>query len=249
MTMPTAQVWTRLHEQGKLQPIQDRFFRPKPSEELYDLRSDPHMLDNLAEDSDHAHVVRDMRQQLRQWQLRTRDLGLLSEYEMHRRAEGSTQYDVGQSERMYPLKRILPVAELASEKDAANLPHLVKWLDDDEPSVRWWATLGLVMLGERARPATSALTERLNDDSPLVRVASAEGLFQLGQVDRAREALTAALADPTPFVRLRALNVLHRMDQHATPAVPAIQKASLQGIYPAEYVNRMVEVLAAKLSD
>jgi len=34
---------------------------------------------------------------------------------MHRRAEGSTQYAVGQSETLYPLKRILPVAEMAGD--------------------------------------------------------------------------------------------------------------------------------------
>jgi hypothetical protein len=245
--MPTAQVWTRLHEHGQLDPTQDRYFQSKPTEELYDLKADPHMLGNLADDPDHVEVLRRMRLELHDWQLRTRDLGLLSEYEMHRRAADSTQYDVGQDEQRYPLRRILPAAELAGQRDAGNLPALRELLDDREPSVRWWAALGLLMLDEQARPARSALTTSLKDDSPLVRVAAAESLFQLGHIEQARAALVDALVHPTPFVRLRAMNALYRMGGHARPALPAIEKASMEGIYPAEYLNRLVEYLPAEL--
>ena len=93
-----------------------------------------------------------------------------------------------------------------------------------------------------------ALVRSLDDDSPLVRVAAAESLLHLGHVQPARDALVGALADPTPFVRLRAINVLDRMGSHARPAAPAIAKASLKGIYPAEYVNRMVQTLSAELT-
>ena len=72
------------------------------------------MTHNLADDPDCADVLQRMRQELHQWQLQTRDMGLMSEYEMHGRAENSTQYDVGQTEEHYPLSRILPVAELAT---------------------------------------------------------------------------------------------------------------------------------------
>ena len=249
LKMPTAQVCVRLHEQGKLNPVQDRFFQPKPNEELYDLKSDPHMINNLAGDAQYSQVLDGMRQQLHQWQMRTRDLGLLSEYEMHRRAADSTQYEVGQSDKSYPIERILSVAELASQRNAANLPRLLELLSDPEPVVRWWATLGLVMLGDDARSGESALEHCLADDSPLVRVAAAEGLYQLGKVELARAALVEALTHETPFVRLRAMNVLYRMGPDARPALPAIKQASMKGILPAEYVNRMVEFLPERLED
>jgi hypothetical protein len=237
-----------MHEQGRLNAVQDRYFQPKPTEELYDLQADPHMIRNLADDPDYAEVRSRLSRELHAWQLRTRDLGLLSEYEMHRRAAGSTQFDVGQSEETYPLSRILPVAEMAGRRDAENLPKLVALLDDDEPVIRWWATLGLVMLGEQAQPAESVLSEKgLNDDSPLVRVAAAEALFRLGRVDQARTALVAALTDETPFVRLRALNALYRMGDAARDAREAIEKASMKGIFPAEYLNRMTKYTADRL--
>ncbi len=248
LKMPTAQVCTRLHEQGKLNPVQDRFFQPKPTEELYDLEADPHMIRNLASDPRHTQTLERMRARLHDWQLATRDLGLLSEYEMHRRAANSTQYDVGQNEASYPLERILSVAEMASWRDTDNLPKLLKLLDDDEPVVRWWATLGLVMLGDAARSAEPALEQRLHDDSPLVRIAAAEALYQLGNVTPARTALIEALADDTPFVRLRAMNVFYRMGEDARPALPAIKRASIKGIHPADYLNRMVEYLPQRLA-
>ena len=248
LTMPTAQEWTRMHEQGKLNAVQDRYFQPKPSEELYDLEADPHMIRNLADDPRYAKVRDRLGRELHNWQLRTRDLGLLSEYEMHHRAKGSTQFDIGQREETYPLSRILPVAEMAGQRNAKNLPELVALLDEDDPVIRWWATLGLVMLGERAQAAEGVLLDKcLNDSSPLVRVAAAEALHQLGRVDQARTVLVASLADETPFVRLRALNALYRMGDAARPAREAIEKASMQGILPADYLNRMTRYTSDRL--
>ncbi len=247
MKMPTAQVWTKLHAQGQLTPAQSRYFLPKPTEELYDVRADPHMVHNLADDPRYAHVVERMSAQLRDWQLRTRDTGLMSEYEMHRRADGSTQYVVGQSEAAYPLTRILPVAEMAGDRDPANLPELVRLLDDPEPIVRWWAALGLVMLGDEAAPAEAALRRALADGSPVVRVAAAEAVYQLGHADPARDTLVQALAHPTPFVRLRAVNVLNRMGNDARPAADAIEQAAMDGMYPADYLNRMTRYVPERL--
>jgi hypothetical protein len=71
----------------------------------------------------------------------------------------------------------------------------------------------------------------------------------LGHTDVALRILTDTLEHETPFVRLRALNVLYHMGDEARPAVPAIKKASLKGIYPAEYVSRLSEYLPERLGD
>ncbi len=197
LNMPTAAVWTQLHEQQQLTEVQNRYFLPKPTEELYDLQVDPDMIHNLADDPQYADVVVRLREQLRRWQLQTRDLGLLGEYEMHRRAAGRTPYELGRDAQAYPMQRILPVAELASWRDPAHAGQLVTWLQDDEPMVRWWATMGLVMLAQRGETVASseaALRERLGDDSPWVRVAAAEGLWELGLVDPVRGAGRGAAA-------------------------------------------------------
>ncbi|NLE39624.1 MAG: sulfatase-like hydrolase/transferase [Pirellulaceae bacterium] len=247
MKLPSARAMVRLHEEGRLDPIQDRCFHARPAEELYDLEADPRMVANLADRPEHASVLRRMRDELRDWQLRTRDLGLLGDYEMHRRAEGMTQYDVGQSKTLYPLERILPVAEMIGRRDAARVPELVSLLDDDEPAVRWWAAMGLTALGREASEAEPALRRCLADDSPLVRVAAAEGLYLLGRVDVALTTLIETLDDPTPFARLRALNALYRMGDDARPALPTLEKASIKGILPASHYNKMLEYVVDRL--
>jgi len=249
MRMPTTGILLEMSESGKLNKIQARYFQPKPTEELYDLAADPHCVRNLADDPAHAARLQNMREKLRSWQLRTRDLGLMTEYEMHRRSAGSTPFETAQDASQWPLERVLPVAELASQRDAANLPRLRKLLSDDEPIIRWWAAMGLVILGEQARDADRDLQASLKDKSPLVRVAAGEALYRLGEKDASHAAMEEALQHPTPFVRLRALNALVRMGDDARPAIPAIKAAGITGHFPSEYVNRMVEYLPKRLGD
>ena len=250
LNMPTAVVWTQLHEQQKLNAVQERYFQPKPMEELYDLQQDPYMIHNLAQNPQYQDVVARLRKRLHQWQLVTRDLGLLGEYEMHKRAGQDTEFDVGQSEITYPLRRILPVAELAGQRDPQNVTRFQQWLNDDEPMVRWWATMGLVMVAEQDKSCEPLLLEMVQDDSPWVRVAAAEGLARAGRVEAARDALTEALQQESPAVRLRTMNVLYRMGKPARALVPAIQRAGgMKGIFPAEYLNRMTEYVPARLAE
>ena len=55
-------------------PLKNYIWRPQ--EELYDLEKDPLEVNNLAENKDHAELVKDCREKLEAWQLRTKDLWL-----------------------------------------------------------------------------------------------------------------------------------------------------------------------------
>jgi len=81
--MPIMQEWRRLHADGKLTGAQKLFFgHPKPSEELYDLATDPHEVNNLADSPKHQGVLRRMRTALERWMDKTGDLGGLNEDEL-----------------------------------------------------------------------------------------------------------------------------------------------------------------------
>jgi len=250
--MPTAKVWLRMHREGKLNGIQDRIFRPKPLEELYDLAADPHMVQNLME-SDGQKVeptARRMREALRDWQLRTRDLGLLPESEIHQRAgqHQVTPYEIGQNESWYPLKRkIQSAAWLAGERSPRQRSLVESLLREDDPVVRWWAITGCMAPGAPTAGFRSSLERQLNDAHPLPRIAAAEALCRIDRVDRAFPVLLEGLQHPTPYIRLRALNVLEALGERASPAIPAIQAAKMKGPYPAEYLNRMCEYLPAQI--
>ena len=247
--MPTMKVWRKLAGQGKLNAVQARYFQPtKPVEQLYDTAKDPHQIKNLAGEAKYKPVLERMRGELRKWMLRTHDLGLLPEYEMHKRAAGSTAYQLAHDKSKHPQERLMAAADLANAMDAKNLPQLEKLLADAEPAVRWWAAVGLTALGKAAAPAADALERALQDDSPLVRVAAADAMCNLGKDDKALPVLIKGLQDKTPFIRLRAINVLDRIGDRARPALPQIRKAKMKAIFPADYLNRMVQYVPRRLS-
>lgn len=73
---PTFSVMRELHQQRRLNPIQDAFFATrKPELELYDLQADPHEVNNLAGQSSHRKVQQQLLSRLGQWQSATCDAG------------------------------------------------------------------------------------------------------------------------------------------------------------------------------
>ena len=65
----------RLRSEGILIPEAEKFWEPKPYEELYDLRSDPHELSNLAEDRQYQGSIKEIREVLYKWIIETREYG------------------------------------------------------------------------------------------------------------------------------------------------------------------------------
>ncbi len=65
---PVLKEMKELHAAGKLTPAQALFMAPtKPAEELYDLKNDPHELNNLAQSPDHQKTKRELRGALEKW--------------------------------------------------------------------------------------------------------------------------------------------------------------------------------------
>lgn len=63
-----------MHKAGTLKPEQEGcFLTPRPTEELYDLESDPDELVNLAADPQHQQTLRQMREVLAEWRKETSD--------------------------------------------------------------------------------------------------------------------------------------------------------------------------------
>ena len=112
---PTTAVWHRLYQQGKLKAPRTHFWETKPSEELYDLDSDPDETRNLADSPAHRGVLERLRAARREWSLAIRDLGFLPESAIHGRAGGDAPHTMGSDPARYPMDRIMHMAELASK--------------------------------------------------------------------------------------------------------------------------------------
>jgi hypothetical protein len=64
----------KLRDAGRLQPAETTCFSvPRPAEELYDVMTDRHELNNLAGDPAHAEALSQMRELLARWEQETQD--------------------------------------------------------------------------------------------------------------------------------------------------------------------------------
>ena len=245
------QSWAKLAEQGKLTDATSMFWGSKPSEELYDMESDPDNVKNLAYDPAHRATVERMRAALKRHTLDIVDNGFMPEGSEH---EG---YDASRQAGAYPLERVYDLAMVASSRDAAKLPTLIQALADENEAVRWWAAQGCTVLGNKAAEAEKALRDRLNDDAPSVQVAAAEALAKQGHADAALPVLERVLTqNASPFAALQGANVLDRMGEQARPLLPVMEKrlkklpsgkgANSAAAYQQRILERIIAVLQGR---
>ena len=220
---PTTQVWRKLYDEGKLKPPQTYFWETKPPEELYDLEKDRDETVNLAKSPEHKATLARLRKAQQDLAVKIRDVGFLPEGEIHSRAKGTTPYQVGHDEALYPMRKIMGTADLASSLDKAATPELEKRLKDPDSAVRYWAALGLLMRGIK-QPLENSLT----DASPYVRIVAAEALGRYGTEADLQKALPV-LVDLAPpqktnvFVALAALNALDNLGAKVRPVKDKIK--------------------------
>lgn len=216
------QDWERRHLAGALTPVQDRFFGPKPFEELYDLKADRDQVENLAASPAHAARLTAMRDALDAHMLEIRDNGFIPE------GAPMEGYLSSRDERDYPLKTLMALGALAAQRNTANLAALAAQLDHANPLQRHWAAQGLLMLGVEAAPARARLAQLMATDSlPQTRIVAAEAVAGLGDPTEAVD-LLSSLLDPAGAmpVRLQAINALGFLGEKAQPALPAIARAA-----------------------
>ena len=252
---PTTRVWERLHLTGKLDAVQDAFWKPKPSEELYDLQSDPDEVKNLAASAAHAELKAKFRRAQQAHAAAIRDVGFIPEGERLARSRNSSPYDFGQSDQ-HPFARIFEMAEMASMLDPAAVPALRKALADEESTVRYWAVLGLLMRGQRTVTESHAeLQTALKDISPYVRITAAQALAQFGpEVDfTAALDLLVAHADWSKndvFIAIAALTAIDALGPKAAPCAAVLKTLPEKGPTPhvrySGYVPRLLDDLRAR---
>jgi uncharacterized sulfatase len=221
---PTTQVWRRLYDAGKATPAQAIFWRePKDPEELYDLRSDPDEVRNLAADPGARAILEKFRAEHRAHAARTRDLGFLTEAEVHARAGKRAPYDVLATDAAYPFARVFRAADRATLPQPGDVAELRGFLADPDSGVRYWGAIGALV---RGAAAVSALLPELRqaaaDVSPSVRIAAGEALVRFGAEADVRLGLDAlkASADPTKtsaYAGIAALNAIDALGAKAAP--------------------------------
>lgn len=253
---PTTIHWHKLHQKGKLTPVQSMFWKRKPVEELYDLRNDHDEIHNLAQSKDHQKTLARFRKQLRNFQFEIRDLGFLPEEEIHSRSVESSPYEVGHDDDKYPLTAIFKTAMTASRRGKKGVQTLRKALTHSDPAVRYWAAMGYVNRGKDATKADAPLLKKaLKDPSASVRVIAAEALAKHGGKDDLHSALEVLIAESdlvkqNVWVAMLALNAIDELDEKAAPLLSRIKSIPQKSEkVPARYRSYVPDLIAKIISD
>lgn len=210
---------------------------------LFDTKSDPWELTNLAGDAEHAARLRAMRARLRATMARVGDSGVIPEpmFEKLARTHGTIHAYV-QSDAC-DLERVLDLAFVASERNADRVEALLAALREDDPVLRYHALQGLLILGRRKSPSRDSVLPLLDDPQPVNRITAAELLFVWGGRARATKALIAELDKTTNNEALQLLvNVLTRsgLDREVPVAwIEAIRKNPRAGQYLKRFAERL----------
>ena len=243
---PTRGELRRLATEGKLQGPEAILTQvTKPVEELYDIHSDPNEIRNLAKLPEYQPQLDVMRKELRNWVTETPDACLLPIAMMHRRAAARNQtvYEMARDPQAFPVESVFEMADRVG-RGLEHLHALIQGLKASDPGVRYWAAVGLRVLGSPAKPAEEALKICLLDDYMDVRIAAADALCQFG--DSGVPALVECLNHEDYWLQLHAAVVLNELGDLALPALPMMKQVSSTPdpkIYLGKLLARTVENL------
>ena len=202
----------------------------KPVEELYDMESDPHSLNNLAADPPHQATLLRLRGAQLRWIRETRDLGFLPEPELVRlEKKYGSRYEIHAGmAKDFPgfWEDLYTVSEKAGAPVKDDSGVFTKYSGSPHAAIRYWVAINLREQGVLSRPAQEWLAAAREDVAPEVRIAAAEALLRHGADEAAQIALlAAALADEDMWVRVAAAAALDRIGEKARPAISALQEA------------------------
>ncbi|WP_281614907.1 sulfatase-like hydrolase/transferase [Flammeovirga sp. SubArs3] len=178
---------------GRLNDFQTSlFYDHRKYEKLYDTKNDPWEMNNLADDPQYKEQLEKMRDFCNQQILETRDLQFIPYGEMINiyLKTGLTPYEFKFDEDIYPLTKILPIANL-SGKGKEVIEEQIEALNSDIDLVRYWAIYGLRNQLSNVIPYLKEVEEIAFDtqERSFIRIEAATILYQQTRNEKALELL------------------------------------------------------------
>ena len=173
--------WRELYNTGKLKGAARQFFDSKPSEMLFDCETDPHQVNNLANDPKYAEVLAELRETLQQTVKALPDLSFYPESYL---AENAMKNPVafGQQHQQ-EIAELVDIADLALLPFKKARPALLAAIASDNPMKRYWAAMTCTAFANDASDIAANVTPLLKDDALIVRMRAAEFLGRIGEIN------------------------------------------------------------------
>ena len=222
--LPLRREIAQLAAEGKLNAAQRTFAAPsKPVEELYDTQKDSWQIHNIATDPAMKPILERMREELRRWQIETRDLGFLHEGQASSLCEGGKILsEVAASNEVYPLERILKVADMVGLPGQAA--KFAESLSDADPTVRYWGAVGLKAAGSETEPYKETLQQALEGASWPAQVEMAGILFDLFDDPNAHNLLSQWIEGTDSNAALYAARTVQLLGEKSRPFIPTMRR-------------------------
>jgi len=205
-----SKIMRQLHEEGKLNELQGRIYNPtRPTEELYDLKSDPFETKNLASDPKYAKQLAKFRKTLYDWMVETKDLGLIPEpiAEDLGKKYGNKHNILHAKENKNLVSQLIKTIEAGNNKD---LKTLRKLLNTGNDSQKYWAATWLGV--NKDKKSSSALKEMTTSETPALRVASLLALHRIKPRNKYLKGLTNEINDTNAIVGMYAMNAIEQTE-------------------------------------
>lgn len=222
---PTTSQWMQLFQAGKTNDVQSQFWRPRRSEEFYDLQTDPWATVNLIDLPQHKARIDSFRDIHRKETLRLQDLSFIPEPMVADLAQSKTTLKQLRDQ----LPSIFEAAQLASLKfddpgtDAA-IVNLLKGGDSINPGQQSWALIGLRLRSDRLSTDAAAMdaATKLLDANSFIALDAADCLLAIGEsdVERCVDVLIK-FGDLTRTNYITALRAVNALDKHRSSLSPS----------------------------
>lgn len=194
---------------NRLNRLQKRLFEQRPAEVLYDTKNDPWETRNLADDPASEKLLQQMRRQLDQAILRSRDVMFLPEYEIGLLAKTTTPYEYRLNKENYPIREIYNAAALSGKRSGNVARQQVKLLASRNRIVRYWAMVGLrSQPGRLLQSYRTQIMQSLHDDYAPVAITAAAIAYQEWQSGSAADYLMQSCQSGNMDLALMAINYL-----------------------------------------
>ena len=172
--------WRDLYNAGKLSGPQLQFFQGKPVEQLFDTEADPHEVNNLADDPQHADVLKDLRTRLASRMRAMPDLSFYPESKLVSIMDDPVGF--GQKHKD-EISQMADVHDLALLPFSEAKPKVVVALKSENVWLRYSAAMTCSAIGNEASSLVEEVAPLLHDESLVVRIRAAEFLGLVNRIN------------------------------------------------------------------